>query len=77
MAKPSDDLIRLARASAEAKEKALSGPYSTDAWAPWREASQAFMDAVTTEAKATEQNPYELEMAAKKAVLPPETGEES
>ncbi|AXE83306.1 hypothetical protein C5746_40485 [Streptomyces atratus] len=70
MAKPSDDLIRLACASAEAKERTLSGPYITEAWAPWREATQAFMAAVAAEAEAeaTEQSRYELEMAAKKAV---------
>ncbi|MFF2331787.1 MULTISPECIES: hypothetical protein [unclassified Streptomyces] len=75
MAKPSDELIRLARAAAEAKDEALSGPYNAEAWAPWRETSQAFMEAVTAEATASEQSRYQLEMAAKKAALSPETGE--
>lgn len=77
MAKPSDELIRLARAAAEAKEKALSGPYSAEAWAPWREAAQRFMGAVAAEASG--ENRYELEMAAKKAARQPEVdpGKES
>ncbi|MFE7400656.1 hypothetical protein [Streptomyces sp. NPDC057557] len=77
MAKPSDELVRLARAAAEAQEKALSGPYSTEAWAPWREATQHFMDAVTAEASG--ENRYELEMATKKAARQPEAdpGKES
>ncbi|MET8746704.1 hypothetical protein [Streptomyces sp. NPDC004728] len=77
MAKPSDELIRLARATAAAKEQALSGPYSAEAWTPWREAVQRFMDAVTAEAAG--EGRYELEMAAKKAAQGPEAdpGEES
>ncbi|MFB8032473.1 hypothetical protein ACFC5Z_05875 [Streptomyces sp. NPDC056004] len=77
MAKPSDELIRLARATAEAKEQALSVPYSTEAWTPWRETAQRFMDAMTAEAAG--ENRYELEMAAKKAAQEPEAdpGEES
>ncbi|MCX4550625.1 MULTISPECIES: hypothetical protein [unclassified Streptomyces] len=70
MAKPSDDLIRLARASAEARQRAVSGPYSVEAWAPWREAAHRFLNAVSAEATATEQDRYKLEMAAKKAVQP-------
>lgn len=76
MAKPSDELIRLARAAAEAQEKALNGPYGTEAWTSWREASQRFMSAVTAEAAG--ENRYELEMAAKRAAQEPEAdpGEE-
>lgn len=58
MAKPSDELIRLARATAAGKEQALSGPYRAEAWAPWREAAQRFMDAATAEAAG--ENRYEL-----------------
>ncbi|MFE7237159.1 hypothetical protein [Streptomyces sp. NPDC057580] len=72
MAKPSDELIELARASLAAQEQALSEPYTEERWAPWREAAETFQAAVTTEAEATEQGRYELEMAAKKAVLHPE-----
>ncbi|MFE7106790.1 hypothetical protein ACFU98_09570 [Streptomyces sp. NPDC057575] len=39
MAKPSDGLIRLARASAEAQQEALSAPYAEANWTPWREAA--------------------------------------
>jgi hypothetical protein len=72
VAKPSDELIELARASAEAQETALSEPYTEEGWAPWRAAADAFQAAVTVEAEATDANRYELEMAAKKAVLHPE-----
>jgi hypothetical protein len=72
VAKPSDELIELARASLAAQEQALAEPYTEERWAPWREAAEAFQTAVTAEAEATEQGRYELEMAAKKAVLHPE-----
>ncbi|WP_392750516.1 hypothetical protein [Streptomyces sp. LN590] len=72
MAKPSDKLIELARASLTAQEQALSEPYTEERWTPWREAADAFQAAVTAEAEKAEQNRYELEMAAKAAVLHPE-----
>ncbi|MET8404508.1 hypothetical protein [Streptomyces sp900116325] len=72
MAKPSDELIELARASVEAQKVAASKPYTEEGWAPWRAAADAFQAAVTVEAKANDANRYELEMAAKKAVLHPE-----
>ncbi|MFJ6014441.1 hypothetical protein [Streptomyces sp. NPDC092952] len=70
MANPSDDLIKLARASAEVKAKALSGPYSGEAWGTWRTAAEEFLAAVATEAAATGQSRYALEMAAKAAARP-------
>ncbi|MGW3821771.1 hypothetical protein ACWEAF_05550 [Streptomyces sp. NPDC005071] len=73
MAKPSDELIELARASIEAQKQALSEPYTEEGWAPWRAAAEAFQAAVTEE--AGEQGRYELEMAAKKAVMHPESGD--
>ncbi|MFF4179743.1 hypothetical protein [Streptomyces sp. NPDC001750] len=65
MAKPSDELIRLARASAEARRKALSGTYTKETWEAWRKAAEEFMAAVTAEASG--QDRHELEMAAKEA----------
>ncbi|MEU3220057.1 hypothetical protein [Streptomyces sp. NPDC006971] len=38
MAKPSDELIKLARASAEAKRRALSGTYTKGTWEAWQKA---------------------------------------
>jgi hypothetical protein len=67
VAKPSDELIELARASLAAQEQALSEPYTEDRWEPWREAAAAFQAAVTAEADG--QGRYELEMAAKAAAL--------
>jgi hypothetical protein len=72
VAKPSDELIELARASLAAQEQALSESYTEERWAPWRKAAETFQTAVTAEAEATEENRYALEMAAKKAVLHPE-----
>lgn len=70
VAKPSDELIVLARTSIEAQEHALSEPYTEERWAPWRAAAETFQAAVTAE--AGEQGRYELEMAAKAAVLHPD-----
>ncbi|MFE9850378.1 hypothetical protein ACFYPN_16415 [Streptomyces sp. NPDC005576] len=53
---------------------ATSVPYTEEGWRPWREAAAAFQLAVTAEAAAGGANRYELEMAAKKAVLHPEPG---
>lgn len=76
VAKPSNKLIELARASLSAQEQALSEPYSEERWAPWRKAAETFQAAVIAEAEATEQGRYALEMAAKKAVLHPEPAPE-
>ncbi|MFF8617907.1 hypothetical protein [Streptomyces sp. NPDC015350] len=65
MTQPSDELIRLARVSTEARQAALGSPYTEETWEAWRTATETFMAAVTAE--ATGQNRYELEMAAKKA----------
>lgn len=72
MAKPSENLINLCRATTEAHQKATSVPYSKEAWAPWMEAAETFQAAVTAEAEATGENRFKLEQAAKKAVLHPE-----
>ena len=72
MAKPSENLIQLCRASVEAETKALSEPYSKEGWAPWLEAAEAFQQAVTAEAEASGEDSGTLEQAAKKDVLHPE-----
>lgn len=73
MAKPSETLIQLCRASVEAQTQALSDLYSPERWAAWREAAETFQAAVTAEAdQEPKQSRYELEQAAKKAALHPE-----
>lgn len=73
MANPSEHLINLCRASVEAQRAALSQPYTEEGWAPWLEAAETFQAAVTAEAnQEPKQSRYELEQAAKKAVLHPE-----
>ena len=72
MAKPSETLIQLCRASVEAQTQALSDTYSREGWAPWLAAAETFQRAVTDEAKATGEDRGKLEQAAKKAVLHPE-----
>lgn len=72
MAKPSENLINLCRASVEAQAQALSDTYSREGWAPWLAAAEAFQQAVTAEAEATGESRLGLEQAAKKAVLHPE-----
>ncbi|WP_260988205.1 hypothetical protein [Streptomyces sp. CFMR 7] len=73
MAKPSKNLIELCRASVEAQRAATAVPYSKEAWAPWLKAAETFQAAVTAEAdQEPKQSRYELEQAAKKAVLHPE-----
>ncbi|WP_239081778.1 hypothetical protein [Streptomyces sp. SID9727] len=42
MAKPSETLIQLCRASVDAQAQALSDLYSPDRWAVWREAAETF-----------------------------------
>lgn len=63
----SDELIQLQRAANQAREAATAGPYSSEAWRPWREAAEALQAAVVEHAKATGQNRYEVEMAVKLA----------
>ncbi|WP_329217196.1 hypothetical protein [Streptomyces microflavus] len=73
MAKPSENLIMLCRAAVEAHHAATAVPYTQEGWAPWLEASAVFQSAVTEEAgRDPKQSRYELEQAAKKAVLHPE-----
>lgn len=72
VAKPSENLIDLCRASVEAQRVALSQSYTVEGWRPWLEAAETFQAAVTAEAKETGEGRYELEQAAKKAVLHPE-----
>ncbi|MFD5137426.1 hypothetical protein ACFWMX_14490 [Streptomyces sp. NPDC058378] len=75
MAKPSEHLIQLCRAAVEAEKQATSQPYTQEGWAPWIAAAEAFQQAVTAEATATETDRAKLEQAAKKAVLHPEPAE--
>ncbi|MBT2426128.1 hypothetical protein J7F02_10675 [Streptomyces sp. ISL-112] len=70
MANPSEHLINLCRAAVEAHRESTAVPYTVEGWAPWLEASAVFQAAVTAEAGGG--NRYELEKAAKKAVLHPE-----
>jgi len=67
---PSPELIELQRAANAAREQALAGPYSAEAWRPWLEAATALHDAVTEQAKADDVNRYELEKAVKNAARP-------
>lgn len=55
-----------------AHAEAVSGPYSPEAWQPWREAAAAVQAAVTAFAKEPPQNRFEVEAALKKAVRHPE-----
>ncbi|MGQ4356565.1 hypothetical protein [Streptomyces drozdowiczii] len=72
MARPSDELIQLCRVAVEAQVKATSETYSEEGWAPWREAAEAFQQAVTDEAAATGEDRGKLEQAANKVALHPE-----
>ncbi|MCF3960272.1 hypothetical protein [Streptomyces fuscigenes] len=61
-------LVDLAVRSLEAHERAVAGPYSPEAWAPWREAGHAFQEAVREYVAAGEgRNRFEVEMSAKAA----------
>lgn len=73
VANPSENLINVCRAAVEAHREATAVPYTPEGWAPWLEASAVFQAAVTEE--AGDGNRYELEKAAKKAVLHPEGDE--
>nr|WP_306284108.1 hypothetical protein [Streptomyces sp. Termitarium-T10T-6] len=76
MAKPSDELIKLCRASVEAQQVATSEPYTQEGWAAWLKAAETFQAAVTAEAaQEPKQSRLELEQAAKKIVLHPELDE--
>lgn len=70
--KLTDELIELERSAVAEQEKALSGPYSTEAWQPWRDATEAVQAAVTAHAAATKQNRFEVEAELKRIVLHPE-----
>ncbi|MFE7485423.1 hypothetical protein [Streptomyces sp. NPDC057552] len=73
MAKPSENLIELCRAAVEAERVATAEPYTKEGWAAWMEAAETFQRAVVAEAgQEPKQSRYELEQAAKKAVLHPE-----
>ena len=67
----SDELIQLQRAANQARERALAGPYSREAWRPWLEAADALQAAVTEHATATGQDRHKVEQAAKDAVREP------
>ncbi|MFD4912877.1 hypothetical protein ACFWNR_06595 [Streptomyces virginiae] len=62
-----DELLTLQRAANAARERALAGAYSREAWRPWLEAADALQAAVTEHAKATEQDRHKLEKAVKDA----------
>ncbi|MYV77815.1 hypothetical protein GT352_28360 [Streptomyces sp. SID1046] len=67
----SDELIELQRAANQAREQALAGPYSREAWRPWLVTADALQAAVTEHAKATEQDRHKLEVAVKNAARQP------
>ncbi|MGW3321171.1 hypothetical protein [Streptomyces virginiae] len=68
---PTDELIELQRAANAARERALAGVYSREAWRPWLEAADVLQAAVTEHAKATEQDRHKLEKAVKDAAREP------
>ncbi|MCX5176689.1 hypothetical protein [Streptomyces virginiae] len=68
---PTDELIELQRAANRAREKALAGVYSREAWRPWLEAADALQAAVTEHATAAGQDRHKVEQAAKDAVREP------
>ncbi|WP_240676752.1 hypothetical protein [Streptomyces sp. B27] len=77
MANPSENLINLCRAAVEAERTATSEPYTQERWAAWLETAEAFQRAVVEEAgREPKQSRYELEQAAKKAALHPESNGE-
>lgn len=67
-----EDLIELERKAVAEQQKAHAGPYTEEAWAPWREAAEKFQAALTVQAKEAGVSRYELEMAVKMAVRHPE-----
>lgn len=70
----SDELIQLQRAANAAREAATAGPYTSEAWGPWREAAERVQAAVTEYAARTGQNRYQVEMAVKLAAGKPTAG---
>ncbi|MFD9263684.1 hypothetical protein [Streptomyces sp. NPDC059538] len=68
---PTDELIELQRAANQAREQALAGPYSREAWRPWLEAADALQTAVTEHAKAAGEGRHKLEVAVKNAARKP------
>ncbi|MGX1907683.1 hypothetical protein ACWIID_02285 [Streptomyces phaeochromogenes] len=70
MADISDDLIKLERSAEEERAKCagLAGEEYEEQWRSWRRASVEVQAAITEHAKATGQNRYEVEQAAKKSV---------
>ncbi|MDR3081358.1 MAG: hypothetical protein LBV60_10620 [Streptomyces sp.] len=71
----SDELVELGRKAWAAQREATAGPYSPEAWGPWREAAAAVQAAVTAHAEATGQPRDQVEGALKKTVRHPEPGE--
>ena len=69
------ELIELERSVVAAREKALAGPYSAEAWAPWRDAAEAVHAAVTAHAEATGQPRCDVEAELKRVVRHPEPAE--
>ncbi|MGW7331223.1 hypothetical protein ACWGIU_22030 [Streptomyces sp. NPDC054840] len=67
----SDELIELQRAANQARERALAGVYSREAWRPWLEAAEALQAAVTEHAEASGQERHKVEQAAKDATRQP------
>lgn len=68
---PTDELIELQRAANQARERALAGVYSREAWRPWLEATDALQVAVTEHAKAAGEDRHKLEKAVKDAAREP------
>lgn len=64
----SDELIMLERSAWAAEQEALSGPYSPEAWAPWREATEAVQAAVTAHAAAINKPRCDVEAELKRVV---------
>ncbi|PJN00778.1 hypothetical protein CG740_23005 [Streptomyces sp. CB01201] len=67
-----DELIELERSAEAEREKALAGPYSVEAWRPWRDAAEAVQAAITAHAEAIGQPRFDVEAALKKLVRHPE-----
>lgn len=63
-----EDLIMLERSAWAEQQTALSGPYSTEAWQPWRDATEAVQAAVTAHAAATGQPRCDVEAELKRRV---------
>ncbi|GGU13399.1 hypothetical protein [Streptomyces violascens] len=66
-----DELIELERKAWAAQREALAGPYSAEAWLPWREATEQVQAGITAHAEATGQNRYEVEAEVKRIARHP------